>query len=243
MSTRVPGHHHSWYSPAVGRTMHVRWFGHGGARVLAFPTTMGNHNEWPDRYMPDVLGEAIRRGWIQLWCLDHNHDLSWYDKRLSPRARARQHLRYDAYLTQELLPFTEYVNGTPYVIATGASFGAYHAVCFGMRHPERVDRIIGMSGIYDITWLTGETGDDLVYACNPYAFAVREWEPGRVRALQRQDIILAVGRGDPAYEDNAAFSGRLWERGIGNALRTWEGHAHDWPFWERMIVQYIGGHD
>ena len=34
--------------------MHVRWFGHSGARVLAFPTTMGNHNEWPNRYLEKV---------------------------------------------------------------------------------------------------------------------------------------------------------------------------------------------
>ena len=39
--------------------MHVRWFGEGGARLLAFPTTMGNHNEWPNRYMPDVLRELL----------------------------------------------------------------------------------------------------------------------------------------------------------------------------------------
>ena len=31
--------------------------------------------------------------------------------------------------------------------------------------------------------------------------------------------------------------------GIGNALRIWDGWAHDWPYWERMIRLYIGGHD
>ena len=88
MSTRVHGHHHVWYSPAVGRPMHVRWFGHGGARILAFPTTMGDHNEWPNRYMPDVLYGPIRRGWFQLWCLDSTHDASWYNKSVHPGERA-----------------------------------------------------------------------------------------------------------------------------------------------------------
>ena len=32
-------------------------------------------------------------------------------------------------------------------------------------------------------------------------------------------------------------------KGIGNALRIWNGHAHDWPIWEKMIRLYIGGHD
>ena len=45
------------------------------------------------------------------------------------------------------------------------------------------------------------------------------------------------------YENNREFSAILWNKGIGNALRVWKGWAHDWPYWERMIRQYIGGHD
>lgn len=243
MSTRLPGHQHAWHSPAVGRTMRVRWFGHGGARVLAFPTTMGDHDEWPNRRMPDVLGEHIRRGWITLFCLDHNHDLSWYDKRIPPGERAWRHLAYDRYLATELLPFTQHVNGTPFVIATGASFGAYHAMTFAMRNPQAVQRVIGMSGMYDIRNMTNGASDAAVYLANPAEFVAREWQRERLAALQRMDIILAIGEHDPAAEDNRAFSGMLWRKGIGNALRLWSGFAHDWPWWERMIVQYIGGHD
>lgn len=241
MSTRVHGHHHVWHSHRVGRAMHVRWFGHAGARVLAFPTTMGNHNEWPDRYMPDVLREHIERGWIQLWCLDHNHDLSWYDKAIHPGERARRHLQYDRYVCEELLPFTAHVNDNPFVMATGASFGAFHAMSIGLRNPNRFHRIIGMSGTYDISGMTRGYSDADVYACNPFHFMQHERDPARLAAFQRQDIIMAIGRGDPNYQENVQFSGMLWRQGIGNALREWDGHAHDWPYWERMIVQYIGG--
>ena len=65
----------------------------------------------------------------------------------------------------------------------------------------------------------------------------------KLRLHRRQDIILAVGLGDPALDNNRAFSGTLWSRGIGNALREWHGFAHDWPWWERMIRLYVGGHD
>lgn len=243
MSTRVPGQHHVWYSPAVGRHMHVRWFGHGGARLLAFPTTMGNHNEWPNRYMPDVLRTHIERGWIQLWCLDHNHDQSWYDKQTHPGERAWRHLQYDAYVRDELLPFTKYVNGNDFVIATGASFGAFHAMSIGLRNPHLFHRIIGMSGTYDITGMTGGYSDGHVYACNPMAFMRHEHDPIRLAAFRRQDIILAIGKGDPHFQQNREFSWMLWDKGIGNAIREWDGHAHDWPYWEKMIVLYVGGHD
>jgi esterase/lipase superfamily enzyme len=243
MSTRVPGHHHVWHSPAVERQMHVRWFGHSGARLLAFPTSMGNHNEWPNRYMPDVLREHIERGWLQLWCLDHNHDASWYNKEIHPRERARRHLLYDRYIRDELLPFTQHVNANPFVIATGASFGAFHAMSIGLRHPHLIHRIVGMSGMYDIKGMTNGYSDDLVYQCNPFDFMQHEWQHERLDALRRQDIILTIGRGDPSYQDNCDFSGILWAKGVGNALRIWDGHAHDWPVWERQIVMYVGGHD
>ena len=106
-----------------------------------------------------------------------------------------------------------------------------------------MNRIIGMSGTYDIRRLTGGCSDHHVYACNPVEFLAQEHEPWRLRALQRQDIVLAVGRTDPAYPDNEALSAVLWGKGIGNALRIWDGWAHDWPYWERMIRLYIGGHD
>lgn len=243
MRQRIKGQHTSWFSHRVGREMHLRWFGRGGARVLAFPTSMGDHNEWPNRRMPDVLGEHISKGWITLFCLDHNHDASWYEKRIPPRERARRHLQYEGYLREELMPFTSSVSGNGFVIATGASFGAYHAMSFGLRNPTVVQRIIGMSGMYDIGGMADGSSDDLVYQCNPHAFVANEWDAGRLDAMRRQDIIIAIGNGDPMVQENLDFSGILWRKGIGNALRVWDGFAHDWPWWERMIVQYVGGHD
>ena len=36
---------------------------------------------------------------------------------------------------------------------------------------------------------------------------------------------------------------RQKNKGIGNALRLWDGWAHDWPWWHQMIRLYMGGHD
>lgn len=235
--------HHHWHSPTLGRHMHVDVWGHAGARMIVFPTTMGTWREWPDRQMPTVLGEHLENGWIQMTCVDQVHDESWYGRQLHPGARAWRHLQYDAYVYHEVLPFTASLNPNPFVIATGASFGAYHAACFALRHPEAVNRLIGMSGMYDITHMTDGYSDANVYAANPFAFMQHEHDPARLAAFRRQDIILAIGRDDPSYQNNCDFSGILWGKGIGNALRTWNGHAHDWPWWEKMIVTYVGGHD
>ena len=68
-------------------------------------------------------------------------------------------------------------------------------------------------------------------------------DPQRLAAFRRQDIIFAIGGGDPVCDNNRDFSALLWGLGVGNALRIWDGHAHDWPHWEKMVRVYIGGHD
>src|SRR5206468_8787887 len=92
-------------------------------RVLVFPTSMGSCYEWGDRHMHEVLGDHLANGWIQLFCLDHVHDESWYNKGLHPGAQAWRHLQYDHYVLTEVLPFTESVNANPFVITLARASG------------------------------------------------------------------------------------------------------------------------
>lgn len=225
--------------------MDLQVLGHAGARVLVFPTTMGTLHEWTDRRMhrQGVLGEHIDRGWIQMYCLHHVHDESWYADHMHPGAKAWRHLQYDQYLKGEVLPFSARLNDNPFVMTVGASFGAYHAMCFGLRNPTLVHRIIGLSGMYDIKRMTEGYSDANVYRCNPFDFVRHEHDARRLEAMRRQDIILSIGRDDPACGNNEEMSATLWRKGIGNALRIWDGWSHDWPYWERMIKYYINGHD
>ena len=234
--------HHRWHSPALGRDMQLLQFGHAGARVLVFPTSMGRFFEWEDRGMIGALAHAVEQGWFQLWCVDSVDEESWYAKWKHPHDRAWRHAQYDAYLRDEVLPLTRHRNGHPFLVTTGASFGAYHAINFAMRYPDRVGRALGVSGLYDIREQTGGWSDELVYQHNPADFVMGE-HGARLEQLQRLEIILAIGRDDPMRGNNEWFSGRLWERGIWHALRIWDGWAHDWEYWARMVPMYLGGHD
>ncbi|HLZ25505.1 MAG TPA: alpha/beta hydrolase-fold protein [Ktedonobacterales bacterium] len=232
-----------WYSPSLGRDMELLVFGHSGARVLVFPTSQGRFFEWEDRCMMDTLRHHLEQGWIQIFCVDSVDGESWYNKGVHPAVRAARHAQYDAYLRNEVLPYTTSRNDNPYFITTGASFGAYHAFNFALRYPDVVNRALGMSGLYDISGFVDGYSDDNVYFNNPVAYIPNEHEPGRLDALRRLDLILATGRDDRFRSDNDYFSGLLWNKGIGNALRLWDGWAHDWPYWRQMILHYIGGHD
>lgn len=234
--------YHRWYSPSLNRDMELLVFGHAGARVLVFPTSGGSFFEWEDRGMPSVIGESLEKGWLQMVCVSNVDMESWYARWAEPAGRAYRHAQYDGYLYNEVLPFMDSKNSNPYVIAAGASFGGYHAMTFGLKHPDRVRRILAMSGLFDIRRFSDGYSDDNVYFNNPMQFVPNEsgWRLDRIREM---DIIMATGHEDRLMQSARDLSVAMWSKGIGNALREWDGWAHDWPYWSQMFGMYIGGHD
>jgi esterase/lipase superfamily enzyme len=234
-------HYHRWFSPSLGRDMELLVFGHGGARVLAFPPSKHPFYDWENRGLVAALSRHLESGWMQLFCLDQVDTESWYGWWLHPAQRAHRQSQYDRYLANEVVPFTYHVNDNSYLICAGPSFGGYHALNFALRHPTLVNRVLGMSGIYDITRFTDNYRDDNVYFNNPVEYIANEHDPGRLEALRRLQIILAIGRTDPLLACNEHLSRLLWQKGVWHALRIWDGFAHDWPVWAHMLPRYIGG--
>jgi esterase/lipase superfamily enzyme len=114
---------------------------------------------------------------------------------------------------------------------------------FGLKYPHLVDRILAFSGMYDIRTFTGGYSDDYVYFNNPAQFMPNENNPQRIGQLRHLDIIIAAGKDDRLMESSRTMSRLLWDKGIGNALRAWDGWSHDWPYWTKMMLLYINGHD
>jgi esterase/lipase superfamily enzyme len=223
--------------------MELLEFGHGGATVLIFPTSFGTFHEWEDRGMMNAIGHGLQNGWFHVLCVSSVDDEAWYCKWKHPGARAWRQHEYEEYLRNEVLPFAKWRNPHPYTITCGASFGAYHALDFGLRNPDRVNRILALSGLCDIRRFADGFYNDTVYFHNPIDFIGGEYDDRRLHYLRQQDIILAVGKDDGLIHQNRELSGKLWGKGIGNALREWDGFAHDWPVWERQLQMYLGGHD
>lgn len=235
--------YHKWHSPRLDREMELLIFGHAGARVLVFPTSQGRFFEWEDQGMVAALGEHLERGWLQLYCVDSVDSESWYCKWAHPAGRAARHVQYEEYLLNEVLPLSRALNPNPFLIAAGASFGAYHALNIALRHPTIFNRAIGLSGIYDIRSWTDGYYDETIYFNNPIDYVPGMNDPGLLEQIRRLDIIIAVGEHDPNIQNNRAMSQALWDKGIWHAFRIWDGWAHDWPWWREMIRWYIGGPD
>jgi esterase/lipase superfamily enzyme len=235
--------HHQWHSPRLDRNMELLIFGHAGAPVIVFPTSQGRFYEYEDRGMVAALGEHLEQGWIQLVCVDSIDAESWYCSWAHPSGRVIRHMQYEQYLLREVMPLIGQHNGNDFWMTTGCSFGAYHALNFALRNPWLIRRTIGLSGIYDLRNFVDGYYDDNIYFNNPVDFTAHLHAPDQIEALRRQDIIIVTGQDDANRGSSERLSANLWRHGVGNALRIWDGWAHDWPWWRDQIRMYIGGHD
>jgi esterase/lipase superfamily enzyme len=233
---------HRWHSPSLDQEMALLVFGHAGTRLLAFPTSEGRYYDWERFGLVDAIAGHLRNGDIQLICVDSIDSDSWYARDRVPAERARRHAEYDQYLQDEVVPFSERLNPGSPLIVSGASFGAYHAVTLALRYPDLVTRVIGMSGLYDITrFVRGHAGSD-VDAYNPVAIVANEDDPDRLERLRQIGIVLAVGD-EPLRESNRRLSELLTVRGVPHTLDVSDDWVHDWSSWGEMLRLYLAKSD
>lgn len=235
--------YHRWESPALGRPMELLVFGHAGAPVIVFPTSQGRFFEYEDRGMVGALAHHLEQGWIQLICVDSVDAESWYCEWAHPRDRLYRHDQYERYVLDEVLPFIRAQNSNPFTMVHGCSFGASHAMLFGLRHPSRFNRVLAFSGYYDMRRFLSGYHDEEVYYHNPVEFVDGLQSGQLMDEIRRLDIVMAIGNDDAAAWTNRGLSDALWRKGIWHAMRWWDGWAHDWPYWAKMANLYIGGSD
>ncbi len=230
-----------WFSPNLDREMEMLVFGHAGEPVLIFPTSMGSFYEFEDRGMVKPLTERIERGEMQLFCVDSVDRESWYAREAHPADRVRRHLAYEQYILEEVLPL---IRGRlspedQRITVTGCSLGAFHAAELAFRHPERVGRLIALSGKYDNSSFLNGYSDVGTYLTNPLAFLRNLTDEAYLDPMRHMDIVVVSGSDDPHIAEARNLSQVLWDRGIPNTLDVWDGWVHDWPYWEAMYAKHL----
>jgi esterase/lipase superfamily enzyme len=229
-----------WYSPSLQRDMELLVFGHGGAPVVVFPTSMGRFYDYEDRGMISVIGDRYESGQLQAFCVDSVDKESWYNRSIHPRFRALRHIDYDNYLVQELVPFIRNRNQHPELITTGCSFGGYHTINFALRHPDLVTGAVSMGGAFDIhQFLNGYSDENCYYNCPPDFLPNLndQWFLDRIR---KQRLVLATGETDICLQANKEMGDIMSRKNIPHWLDIWgDGTGHDWPWWEKMAVKLL----
>jgi esterase/lipase superfamily enzyme len=238
--------HHRWYSPSLGRDMEMLVFGHGGTKVLAFPTRAGRYYDYEGFGTIEGARDRIEAGHLQFFCVDSVDAESFYSTTCPPVERIRRHIDYERYLINEVMPFIQWKNPAAPLILLGCSLGAYHAVNLAFRHPRLAVKVVGLSGRYDLTepladfrgLLDGYYDDD-VYFHMPSHYIPNLECPDELEALRRLHICLVVGRDDPFLPNNECLSRHLWAKGIGHEFHLWEGRAHKAAYWREMLRLYL----
>ena len=228
-----------WWSPSLGREMELLVFGHTGMPILAFPSSMGRFHEWEDFGMVGALAEQLEHGHNQLICVDSVDAESFYNKGVDPFTRIQRHRQYEHYILEEVVPTIKARN--PFIIAAGASFGAYHAANFVFKQPWQFGKLIAMSGAFDIrSHLDGFYNDD-VYFSNPVDYLPGLHDAGTLDALRDTYVILTTAEHDPCKDANFHMSHLLNDKGVGHTLDFENGvFGHDWPWWRTAIRKHIG---
>ena len=235
-----------WYSQCLMRDMELLVFGHGGAKVLVFPTRDGRFYEYEKLGIIDSLAHKIASGQLQLFCIDNIAHESFYCFERPPSERIQRHIQYEEYVLNEVLPFMSEHNSDPCTIVHGASLGAYHAANIAFRHPHLFQKLSAFSGRYDLTMdieyfqnLFSGYYDENVYFHTPSHFLPQLNCEVRLQQLRQMDIVFTIGDHDPFLENNQNLCNVLWSKGISNTLHIWSGRAHNKYAWVQMAPLYI----
>lgn len=232
--------HTRWHSPILGRTMDLLVIGHAGIPVLVFPSSLGRFFEWEDFGMAGALAQQIDAGHNRLVCVDSVDAESLYNRSVDPYTRIKRHQQYERYIMEEVVPYIHHISQQQFIIAAGASFGAYHAANMVLKYPWSFGKLIALSGVFDIkSRLDGFYNDD-VYFSNPLDFLPNLSDHHTLEAIRRNHIILSTAEHDPCRHANQEFSGILHAKGIPHTLDLRPGvFGHDWPWWRDLIRQHI----
>ncbi len=231
--------YHRWYSERLGRDMEVLLFGHSGEPVLLLPTSRGRFFQAEDFGLIGAIADRIQAGRYVVVCADSVDEESWFNQGLHPRDRLARHAQWESYLLHEVVPLLNQRSTSGRLTLAGCSFGGFHTYNVGLRHPHVFRRLISMGGLFETDQFLDGHQDDSVYFHSCTQWLPNVSDPAQLSALQKVEMVLAVGEHDFCRPSNERLSSLLWKKDIGHHLAVWEGAPHDWPVWRRMIQQYL----
>lgn len=237
------------YSPALGRDMECKIYGHAGRPVLFIPCQDGRFFDFENFHMTDVWSPWIESGEVMIFSIDTIDAETWSDQGGDPRWRICRYEQWIQYITDELVPFMRAManerngwSGYPGILVFRCSLGATHAANLYYRRPDLFDRLLALSGIYTSEYGFGNYMDDLVYINSPvhYLPNLPEDHP-YIEMYNQQKSVICVGQ-EPweIPESTRQMQSILQSKGIHTWVDFW-GYdcAHDWDWWYKQVTYFV----
>ena len=237
------------YSPALGRDMECKVYGHAGRPVLFIPCQDGRFFDFENFSMTNVWAPWIDAGEVMVFAIDTIDQETGSNKNGDARWRICRHEQWIRYITDEMVPFMRgMVNerngwtGYPGVMVFGCSLGATHAVNLYFRRPDLFDGLLALSGIYSAEYGFDSYMDDLVYANSPVHYlANMPKEHPYIELYNKKKAIICVGQGPwELPESTRQLQQILQDKGIDAWVDFW-GYdcSHDWCWWYKQVEYFV----
>lgn len=241
--------YYKWYSPALGREMECKSYGHGGKPVLFIPCQDGRFFDFEGFHMTDYWSEWLENGKAMVFSIDTMDKESWSDKAGDPYWRIRRYEAWIQYITKEVVPFIRNIvnerNGWeeyPGIMVFGCSLGATHAVNLYLRFPDLFDRMIALSGIYTSAYGFDDYMDEVVYNNSPVHY-LRNLPADHpyVERLNNNKGVICVGQGAWEIPDTTRELDTICaEKGIKIWFDYWGFDCnHDWDWWYKQVTYFL----
>ena len=229
----------------IGRSR-LNAYGHRGRPLVVFPSERGNRWDYEANGMVAALAALIDAGRLKVYALDSYDGWTWRDDSVPLEERARRHGAYEDWIVNEVAPWIHVDSGgAAEMIATGSSFGAYHAANFALKRADLFPLAICLSGVYDVSRLGWGDRGDAVYFNNPADYVANMGGDHLAWLRERVSLLFVCGQGQwedttGALDSTRRFAALLAERGIRHELDLW-GHdvPHDWPSWRAQIAHHL----
>jgi esterase/lipase superfamily enzyme len=231
--------HVRWYTPYLSRDFEMLVFGHSGAPVILFPTSMGRHYQNRDFKLIDSVAPLVDAGRVKIYCPDAVDEESWYNNSIHPADRVKTHMAYERVILHEVVERARWETGAERVAVGGCSFGGYHAANLAFRNPDKIGAMISLGGSFDIRQFIYGHYDEDCYFNNPVDYLPGLSDPWYLDRIRSMGIVLGTGEWDICREANEAFSRILHDKGISHWLDVRPGAVHDWPAWCEAFPTYL----
>lgn len=237
------------YSPALGRDMECKIYGHAGRPVIYIPCQDGRFYDFENFQMTDAWAPWIDTGQVMVISIDTIDSESWSDTLRDPYWRIRRYESWIRYITDEVVPFIRGVanerngwDGYPGVIAAGCSLGATHAVNLFLRRPDLFGGLLALSGIYTAEYGFGSYMDEVVYNNSPVHFLPNmPADHPYIDLYNQKKAVICVGQGPWEIPDETRRLHRiLSDKGINIWVDYW-GYdcSHDWYWWHKQVAYFV----
>lgn len=214
-------------------------FGHAGFPIILFPPAKGRYYDCKDYGLIHSVEHLLDEGVFKIYCPDCVDNDSWYNFAIHPSDRVKTHNGYENVILYDVIAFAKHETGLNKVGLAGCGFGGFHASNTAFRHPDLVNKLITLSGSYDIRPYIFGYYDNNCYFNNPLEYLPWLEDPWYMDRIKSMEIILGCGDCDENLNENVKLSNILIEKNVAHWFDVRQQNRYGWYYWKQMFPAYL----